>query len=77
MGSEAEPSVTDTSSGIPVEERQQVFDRFYRGPHAAIPGSGLGLALVRRIADRHHARIDLDEGESRRGLRVTVCLPVA
>ncbi len=77
MGPEAELSVTDTGPGIPVEERQRVFDRFYRGPHAAVPGSGLGLALVRRIADRHHARVDLDEGESGRGLRVTVCLPVA
>ncbi len=76
MDPEAELSVTDTGPGIPVEERQRVFDRFYRGPRAAMPGSGLGLALVRRIADRHHARIDLDEGELGRGLRVRVCLPV-
>ena len=77
IGPEAELSVTDTGPGIPVEERQRVFDRFYRGPHAAVPGSGLGLAIVRRIADRHHARIDLDEGESGRGLHVRVYLPVA
>ncbi len=77
MGPETELSVTDTGPGIPVEERKRVFDRFYRGPHAAVPGSGLGLALVRRIADRHQARVDLDEGESGTGLRVRVCLPVA
>ncbi|HRX71315.1 MAG TPA: ATP-binding protein [Candidatus Competibacteraceae bacterium] len=77
VGREAVLSVTDTGPGIPVKERERVFDRFYRGPHTAAPGSGLGLAIVKRIASRHQARIDLREGESGAGLQATVCLPIA
>ena len=49
-----------------------MFDRFYRVPGTASPGSGIGLALVRSIAAHHHADIRLDEGPGGHGLRVTV-----
>lgn len=66
--------VTDNGPGIPREEHERVFDRFYRIQKSATdapPGSGLGLPIVRTIADRHSATVTLDtppEG----GLRVRV-----
>jgi signal transduction histidine kinase len=63
--------VTDTGSGIPEAERDKVFRRFYRlETSRTTPGNGLGLALVKAVADLHGAAIDL--GDNRPGLRVTV-----
>jgi len=67
--------VSDDGPGIPEAERPRVFDRFYRGLGNAEPGSGLGLAIVRRITDHHGAAIRLADGETGRGLKVTVCFP--
>ncbi len=64
--------VRDTGPGIPMAERERVFDRFYRGVDAGASGSGLGLAIVKRIALRHNARIELSDLESGSGLQVTV-----
>ena len=44
--------VSDKGPGIPVEEHEQVFERFYRTESArSFPGSGLGLSIVRHVAD--------------------------
>ena len=64
--------VADTGPGIPEAERERVFDRFYRGTLADEPGSGLGLSIVKRIADAHGATIALDAPTSGSGLVVTV-----
>jgi two-component system, OmpR family, sensor kinase len=64
--------VADGGPGIPLPERERVFDRFHRVAGSAAPGSGIGLALVRSIATHHHARIRLGEGADGRGLRVSV-----
>jgi two-component system OmpR family sensor kinase len=64
--------VSDTGPGIPPEERRRVFDRFYRLPGSAAGGSGLGLSIVRQIADAHRAEVALDAAEGGKGLRVTV-----
>jgi two-component system, OmpR family, sensor kinase len=62
--------IADTGPGIPQEERERVFDRFYRvgeGVNRArtdVSGSGLGLAIVRRIADQHGARVTLKESSA-------------
>jgi two-component system OmpR family sensor kinase len=64
--------VSDCGPGIPITERERVFDRFYRLPGTASPGSGIGLALVRSIAAHHQALIRLDDGDGGRGLRVSV-----
>jgi two-component system OmpR family sensor kinase len=64
--------VADGGPGIPLAERDRVFDRFYRVPGTASPGSGIGLALVRSVAAHHHANIRLGEGPNGRGLRVNV-----
>lgn len=68
--------VTDTGPGIPPEARARVFDRFYRVPGTATSGSGIGLAVVKSIADRHGARIELGSGDEGRGLRVRVVFEV-
>ena len=64
--------VSDDGPGIPPDERERVFDRFYRPAGAAAPGSGLGLAIVRSIAERHGAKINLDSGPGGDGLTVRV-----
>ena len=49
-------SVDDGGPGVPVEDRERVFERFARGPRAArrsLPGAGLGLAIVAETAFRH------------------------
>ncbi|HEX4268941.1 MAG TPA: ATP-binding protein [Steroidobacteraceae bacterium] len=67
--------VMDNGPGIAPEERDRVFDRFYRRPGTAAPGSGLGMAIVKAIAEAHGAGVMLDSGESGRGLAVTVSFP--
>jgi two-component system OmpR family sensor kinase len=50
--------VADTGAGIPEEEQQHVWEELYRGEAGrSVPGSGLGLALVRAIAERHQAQV--------------------
>ena len=52
--------VCDHGPGISAEDRAHVFDRFYRSVDArGLPGSGLGLSIVRQIVDLHHGTIDL------------------
>lgn len=58
-------SISDSGPGIPVDEQSQVFQRFYRAKNHVQEGSGLGLAMVQRIAELHHARILL--GKSKLG----------
>lgn len=50
-------AVEDSGPGIAPEERERVFDRFYRVLGSGVDGSGLGLAIVREIALRHQANI--------------------
>ncbi|KPJ93798.1 MAG: hypothetical protein AMJ53_06535 [Gammaproteobacteria bacterium SG8_11] len=55
-------SVKDSGPGIPAEERQNVFQRFYRGKgNTTQEGCGLGLAMVHRILEIHNAQITLDK----------------
>src|SRR5450830_1117575 len=65
-------TVEDSGPGIAAEERQRVFDRFYRVSGAAGNGSGLGLAIVKTVADLHQATLSIDSSDSLGGLRVTV-----
>jgi two-component system OmpR family sensor kinase len=69
--------VLDTGPGIPAEERGRVFDRFYRRGGSDAPGSGLGLAIVKSIAERHGARVTLEDGPGGRGLRARVLFPLS
>jgi two-component system OmpR family sensor kinase len=67
--------VVDTGPGIAADERLRVFDRFYRPPGTSPPGSGLGLSIVKAIADAHSATLALGAGPGDRGLMVAVSFP--
>lgn len=67
--------VRDTGPGIPAELRERVFERFFRAAGQAIEGSGLGLSITKRIAELHHAELDL-ESPPEGGLVVIVRLPL-
>lgn len=54
-------TICDNGPGIPGEEKERVFDRFYRRAGHAESGSGLGLAIVRSIAERIHAQVRLED----------------
>ncbi|MET0210943.1 MAG: ATP-binding protein [Burkholderiaceae bacterium] len=72
-------TVVDDGPGIGPDERERVFDRFYRGTAAAEgreDGSGLGLSIVRSIADQHRATIELRDATAGRGLDVRLTFPV-
>lgn len=51
--------VEDNGIGIAEEDRQRIFDRFYRALETPAEGSGLGLAIVREIAELHRVRIQV------------------
>jgi signal transduction histidine kinase len=55
----AQLSVHDDGPGIPPDEQERVFDRFYRGERNAAEGSGIGLAIARELAMRMDGTIEL------------------
>jgi two-component system sensor histidine kinase TctE len=59
-GQDAVLEVEDNGPGIPLAERDKVFERFYRAPGATVAGSGLGLSIVGNIGLAHRARIELN-----------------
>jgi signal transduction histidine kinase len=74
---EVQIQVIDTGMGIAADELPQLFTRFFRTSEArrrAIQGTGLGLAVVREIVERHHGSVSVQSvpGE---GTTMTVCLP--
>ena len=71
-------AVADEGMGIPADEQERVFEKFFRGAAAAsaIGGTGLGLSVAREIVASHGGRIEL-RSEPGRGSTFTVVLPVA
>jgi signal transduction histidine kinase len=69
-------AVDDTGCGIDPQDLPHVFDRFYTGISRQQAGSGLGLTIVRRIAELHGASVAL-KSEARAGTRVEFTLPLA
>ena len=71
--------VEDTGVGLTPQEQRQIFDRFYRteGARAStVPGSGLGMAVVKAIVDAHRGELRLDS-EVGRGTRMTILIDCA
>jgi signal transduction histidine kinase len=69
-------AVADQGPGIPAEAQALVWERFYRVLGTDTYGSGLGLSIVKRIAELHGATADLLQGDDGKGLRVTVTFSV-
>jgi two-component system sensor histidine kinase TctE len=69
-------SVVDNGPGIPVTERQKVFERFYRLDQTKPNSSGLGLSIVKEICDSLGAEITLSTPENGIGLQVDVAFPI-
>lgn len=69
--------VENTGATIPESERERVFERFYRLQGSTGDGCGLGLAIVREIANVHGARVSLAAPASGSGTLVTVRFPRA
>ncbi len=75
---EAVLEVQDTGLGIPEDEQDQLFERFFRSSsstEAAIPGTGLGLTITKAIVERHGGTIGVESAPSA-GTTVRVRLPL-
>lgn len=71
--------ISDSGPGIPAQERERVFDPFYRVIGTETEGSGLGLSIVKTLADRMGITVRLGDarpGSGLGGLRVLVSFPV-
>ena len=66
--------VDDRGPGVPVNQRQYIFEPFYTLPAGNQRGFGLGLAMVRTIAQRHGGSVTYSDREGG-GARFTLCLP--
>ena len=64
--------VADDGPGVPAEQGERIFERFYRGEGTRASGSGLGLAIAHELAELMHGELELD---GRAGTRVTLMLP--
>jgi len=67
--------IEDNGPGIPPEDRDRVFERFYRILGSGEKGSGLGLAIVREVVRLHGAEVGISEGAAGCGTVVTVTFP--
>ncbi|MGN6699143.1 MAG: ATP-binding protein [Thermomicrobiales bacterium] len=77
-GMEATIAVTDDGPGIPIEDQGRIFERFYRPATPAVRqvvGSGLGLPIVRMLAERHGGRATL-ESTPGQGATFRIVLPI-
>ena len=70
-------SVEDDGPGIPDDQREKVFERFYRGSGEYSGSSGLGLSIVRAVAASHGGTVRLEEPLDGRGARFVVRIPAA
>lgn len=71
-------SFIDEGIGIPIESREQVFVMFKRlVRRSRVPGTGLGLAMCRRVAERHGGRVWVDANPRGKGSRFRVTFPVS
>ena len=77
-GSEIAIQVADHGCGIPDADQSRIFEKFYRVARvqdADVPGTGLGLALVREIAELHGGRVTV-ESKVNQGATFTLRLPI-
>jgi len=76
QGHDAVVRVSDDGPGVPADEHEKLFQRFYRREASRTrPGFGLGLALVSAIADLHGARLEIENVQPR-GFAIALFLPL-
>ena len=68
-------SIIDNGPGIPDQDKDMVFSRFYRRADNTAKGSGLGLSIVQRIVELHNAHIELKNAVPAPGLHVQIIFP--
>ncbi|MEA2695124.1 MAG: two-component system, OmpR family, phosphate regulon sensor histidine kinase PhoR [Acidobacteriota bacterium] len=79
-GRQVSLTVEDRGPGIRAEDRPHLFEPFFRGREVAtggVPGSGLGLSLVRRIVEAHRGTVSVAAGPGGKGSAFTLHLPTA
>lgn len=64
--------VEDNGPGIPADQQNRIFERFYRINGTIPEGSGLGLAIVKEVADRHNAVVELKTTSSKTGTLIRI-----
>lgn len=75
-GDRMQVAVQDTGVGIPPEQQEHIFERFFRGDESrAQGGAGLGLAIVKWVAESHGGSVSL-QSAVRHGTRVTLTIPL-
>lgn len=69
--------VIDEGSGVPSEDREKIFDMFYRvrAKDSKVAGTGLGLAICKAIVEAHGGNIHAEEGAGGRGTAIVIALP--
>jgi len=67
--------VEDTGNGIPQDQRTKIFQRFYRIPGTPSLGAGLGLSIVKDIANNHNATVLVTDGSAKAGTMFRVIFP--
>ena len=75
LGREVVLEVEDEGPGVPLELREKVFERFVRGASDRGGSAGLGLSIVRAVAESHGGRVEAAEAPTGRGARFVVRLP--
>ncbi|MDA3868724.1 MAG: ATP-binding protein [Gammaproteobacteria bacterium] len=68
--------IQDNGPGISAEQRERVCERFYRIGDSEVPGCGIGLSIVMRVVELHHATLKMSRPAGGTGLNVTVSFPV-
>ena len=68
-------TVEDEGPGVPPEDLQRIFEKFYRAPGTPTGGTGLGLAIAKNIVELHGGTIHAENREPR-GLRIVIALPL-
>lgn len=74
-------TIEDSGPGIPEQQHETIFERFYRvggdRHHSGVPGCGLGLAIVKHIVDSHNASISISRSRYATGTAFMVSFPMA
>jgi two-component system phosphate regulon sensor histidine kinase PhoR len=79
-GGKAVVRVADNGVGIPRNERERVFERFFRSPDpmmAKVPGVGLGLYISRGLVEGHGGKLVVERSDARKGTVFAISLPLA